>query len=215
MTARPPESSAQSALTGRRWSDERFRIAAAFFLSGAAALIYQVAWQRLLFIVVGVDIESVTIVVSTFMLGLGLGALIGGQIADAIPHRILLVFCLFEASIGVFGLFSADLILSLEHVFAHLSRPAAAALSFVLLLFPTICMGATLPMLVADAFRESRNIGVSTGTLYFINTVGGALGASAVGFVLFYWIDIRETVQAAAILNFGASAVVGSIQLRR
>ena len=40
-----------------------------FFVSGAAALIYQICWQRLLFESVGVDIESVTIIVSTFMLG--------------------------------------------------------------------------------------------------------------------------------------------------
>jgi predicted membrane-bound spermidine synthase len=149
------------------------------------------------------------------MLGLGLGALVGGRLADAMPQRILLVFCLFEAGIGVFGLLSADLIMSMSHVFAGVSRPAAALLSFSILLFPTICMGATLPMLVADAFRESRNVGVSTGTLYFINTVGAAAGACAVGFVLFYWIDVRQTVMMAAALNIAASIAVGSIHLRR
>ena len=46
-----------------------------FMISGTAALIYQICWQRLLFEGFGVDMESVTIVVSTFMLGLGLGAL--------------------------------------------------------------------------------------------------------------------------------------------
>ncbi len=55
---------------------------AVFFVSGGSALIYQVAWQRLLFSAFGVDIESITIVVSTFMLGLGCGALLGGQAAD-------------------------------------------------------------------------------------------------------------------------------------
>lgn len=67
-------------------------IAAAFFLSGFAALVYQLAWQRLLFVMVGVDIESVTIIVSTFMLGLGLGAVLGGWLADRWPTRILLAF---------------------------------------------------------------------------------------------------------------------------
>jgi predicted membrane-bound spermidine synthase len=204
-----------SMISVRRASIDRWRIGCAFFLSGAAALIYQVAWQRLLFVVVGVDVESVTIVVSTFMLGLGIGALIGGWLADAMPHRILWIFCLFEASIGTFGLFSADLINSMGQVFAGLFRPAAAALSFAILLLPTMCMGATLPMLIADAFRESKSIGVSTGTLYFINTVGAAVGACAVGFVLFYWIDIRQTVLAAATLNFAAAAIVASIRRRQ
>jgi predicted membrane-bound spermidine synthase len=190
----------------------RARIGAAFFLSGAAALIYQVVWQRLLFTVVGVDIESVTIVVSTFMLGLGLGALVGGRIADRWPHRVLVAFALCELGIGVFGYFSADLILGMGQVFAQLSRPMAAALSFGMLVFPTLCMGATLPMLVADAFRASRNIGVSTGALYFINTLGAALGACAVGFVLLYWLDLRQTVAAAAGLNAVAALSVATLR---
>src|SRR4051812_25289323 len=40
-------------------------LALPFFLSGVSALIYQVCWQRLLFVAFGVDIESITIVVST------------------------------------------------------------------------------------------------------------------------------------------------------
>ena len=46
-----------------------------FFLSGFPALIYQLTWQRALFRIFGVNIESVTIVVTAFMLGLGLGSL--------------------------------------------------------------------------------------------------------------------------------------------
>src|SRR2546427_2232945 len=51
-----------------------------FFLSGFPALLYQVVWQRALFTIYGVNIESVTVVVSAFMLGLGLGSLVGGFI---------------------------------------------------------------------------------------------------------------------------------------
>ena len=49
-----------------------------FFFSGFPALIYQLTWQRALFRIFGVNIESVTIVVTAFMLGLGLGSLAGG-----------------------------------------------------------------------------------------------------------------------------------------
>lgn len=201
----------QGAVAARRHSGQ-LRIAAAFFLSGAAALIDQVAWQRLLFVVVGVDIESVTIVVSTFMLGLGLGALLGGALADAWPQRIALMFALAETGIGLFGLASADLILTLGQNLGGLSRPAVAAASFTLLLLPTMAMGATLPMLVADAFRATRNIGVATGTLYFVNTLGAALGAAAVGLVLLYWMDLRDTLRVAAALNGMAALAVFSVR---
>lgn len=186
------------------------RIAMAFFLSGFAALVYQVAWQRLLFVVVGVDIESITIVVSTFMFGLGVGAALGGIMADRFPRRILLTFCIFEAVIAAYGLISADLLVSSSHLFSGLDRPAAALLSFTLLLLPTMCMGATLPMLIANAFRTSGNVGVSTGTLYFINTLGAATGSIAVGFFLLYWLDIRQTIGVAVGMNLAASAIVAS-----
>jgi hypothetical protein len=71
-------------------------------------------------------------------------------------------------------------------------------------------MGATLPMLIAHAFKASRNVGVSTGTLYFINTLGAALGAFTVGFFLLYWLDIRQTVGVAAGMNLAASAIVAT-----
>src|SRR5882762_8848288 len=108
---------AQRSISGRRGitverSIGATRVAAAFFLSGFAALVYQVAWQRLLFVIVGVDIESITIIVSTFMLGLGVGAALGGIMADRFPQRILLTFCLFEAFIAGYGLISADLLVS-------------------------------------------------------------------------------------------------------
>lgn len=185
-------------------------IAAAFFLSGFAALVYQLAWQRLLFVVVGVDIESVTIIVSTFMLGLGLGAVLGGWLADRWPARILLAFCLFEAAIALYGLGSVDLLQACAAAFAGLSRPAAAGLSFALLMLPTLCMGATLPMLVAHAWQRSGNVGESTGTLYFINTLGAACGAFAMGFLLLYWLDLRQVVWLAAGLNGTASLVVAA-----
>ncbi len=191
------------------------RIAMAFFLSGIAALVYQVAWQRLLFVVVGVDIESVTIVVSTFMFGLGVGAVLGGILADRFPRRILLAFCLFEAAIAAYGLISAELLVWSGHLFSRLDHPAAALLSFTLLLLPTLCMGATLPMLIANAFRSSGNVGVSTGTLYFINTLGAAIGAIAVGFFLFYWFDVRQTIAIAAGMNLAASAIVASAMVRK
>lgn len=188
-------------------------IAVAFFLSGFAALVYQLAWQRLLFVVVGVDIESVTIIVSTFMLGLGLGAVLGGWLADRWPARILLAFCLFEVAIALYGLASVDLLQTCAALFAGLSRPAAAALSFGLLILPTICMGATLPMLVAHAWQRSGNVGVSTGALYFVNTLGAACGALAMGFFLLYWMDLRQAVWLAAGLNGAASlAVTGALR---
>lgn len=187
-----------------------WRIVSAFFLSGFAALVYQVIWQRLLFVVVGVDIESVTIVVSAFMLGMGVGAVVGGWLADRVSEHILLVFCLAEIAIACYGLVSVDLLAGSAEFFGGMGRSAAATLCFGLLLLPTVCMGATLPLLVAHAFRSSRSVGVSTGTLYFVNTLGAAGGALAVGFLLLYWFDMHQVARLAAGTNLLAALIIGT-----
>lgn len=51
-----------------------------FFLSGFSALLYQVIWQRMLGLFSGADVYSATIIVSAFMLGMGVGSLVGGHL---------------------------------------------------------------------------------------------------------------------------------------
>ncbi len=123
-------------------------LALPFFLSGVAALVYQVCWQRLLFVALGTDIDSITIIVATFMLGLGVGSQMGGALADRYPNKILPLFAIAEAGIGIFGLLSPFLIAGLGELIIHQSLPVIAAANFTLLLIPTTLMGATLPMLV-------------------------------------------------------------------
>jgi predicted membrane-bound spermidine synthase len=179
-----------------------------FFLSGIAALIYQICWQRLLFVAFGVDIESVTIIVSTFMFGLGAGALVGGELADRFPNRTLSFFALIELAIGAFGLLSPALIHAAGSMAVRASLPVIAMINFLLLLCPTVMMGATLPILVAHIVRTHKSVGVSIGLLYFINTLGAAFGAAATGFLAFYYIGITATIYVAAALNALVSAAV-------
>lgn len=87
-----------------------------FFASGFCALIYQVSWQRLLFSHIGIDLSSITVIISVFMVGLGVGAYFGGRIADRFPSSIIPLFCIAEVSIGLFGLVSRGLISGLGHL---------------------------------------------------------------------------------------------------
>jgi len=179
-----------------------------FFLSGIAALVYQVCWQRLLFVAFGVDIESVTIIVSTFMFGLGVGALVGGELADRFPNHLLAIFSVTELTIGIFGFLSHTLIPSVGAMTIHGSLATIALANFFLLLVPTTMMGATLPVLVAYVVRSYKSIGVSIGLLYFINTLGATLGAAGTGLIGLYFFGLADTIYAAATLNLLVSAVV-------
>lgn len=179
-----------------------------FAVSGAAALTYQICWQRLLFEGFGVDIESVTIVVSTFMLGLGLGALAGGELADRYPDRVVPMFAMIEIATAAFGVYSPHLIRAVSAAAVNGSLATIAAVNFGLLLIPTTLMGATLPILVTHVVRRYQNLGVSIGVLYFANTLGAALGAGLTGFVALYYFGLTSTIYIAAALNLIVSAAV-------
>src|SRR3979411_1625462 len=77
-----------------------------FFFSGFPALIYQLIWQRALFRIFGVNVESVTIVVTAFMLGLGLGSLAGGWLSQRRHIPLLPLLAAIELMTGIFGLVS-------------------------------------------------------------------------------------------------------------
>lgn len=172
-----------------------------FFLSGGAALIYQVVWQRSLFALYGVNVEAVTIVVSAFMLGLGLGSLVGGTLSKRADAPLPLWFGLVELGIGAFGLISLQLFHWVGAATAGAQGLATFALSFGLVLLPTLLMGSTLPMLVAYAVQSSHNVGKSVGMLYFINTLGSAVASMLAGVWLLGAFGQTGSVQVAAGLN--------------
>jgi hypothetical protein len=91
----------------QKW--ENLLLSALFLFSGMPALIYQVVWQRTLFSIYGVNAESVAVVVSAFMLGLGLGSLAGGWLSARFPRQGILIFGLAELGIAVFGLSSLQI----------------------------------------------------------------------------------------------------------
>ena len=178
-----------------------------FFLSGAAALAYQVCWQRILFFSFGTDIESTTIIVSVFMFGLGLGALVGGWAADRWFEKIVPLFALSELCIGLFGFVSPLLLPWVSDMFILSGRGTLAAVNFILLLLPTALMGATLPMLITLCLRTYKNVGVSTGTLYCLNTLGAATGCAlaSLGFMI---VTLKGVIAVAACINIFVATMV-------
>ena len=176
-------------------------LVALFFISGFSALIYQVSWQRLLFTGFGVDLTSITVIISIFMLGLGIGAFFGGRIADRFPKKIILLFCCIELLIGIFGFMSYSAIHWLQEIMIHSSMFIMIFGVFLLLLIPTFLMGSTLPLLTAFFNHHISNIGESIGQLYFYNTLGAAMGALSTGFILFNFLTLSQTLMLAASFN--------------
>jgi predicted membrane-bound spermidine synthase len=178
-----------------------------FVLSGFSALLYQVVWQRSLFAIYGINVESVTVIVTAFMLGLGVGSLVGGEVSKRPSRPTLLLFSAVELGIGAFGFLSLPLFHWVGSLTLGLSPFATFGITFALVLVPTTLMGSTLPLLVAHGVRASRNVGRAVGVLYFVNTLGSGLAALASVLFLFRALGQAKTVYVAAILNLTVSAL--------
>jgi spermidine synthase len=196
---------------------------AAFGLSGASALVFEVAWTRTLSTVMGSSTYALSTMLAAFMAGLsvggGLGAVASRRVKD--PVR---AFALCELGIGVAGLVVAPLMRSLTPVYIatyyafHESFAAFYAvqflIAFVLMGIPTTLMGMTFP-LVVRLFTEWRGEpGRQAGRLYAVNTFGGIVGSIAAGFLLVPLVGVTKTAVIAGFVNV-ANAVVLLALLRR
>src|SRR5262249_24832206 len=150
------------------------RAAAAFlFLSGAAALIYQVAWLRLLGLSMGATSASVSTVLAAFFLGLAAGGALAGRLLRRGRDPWRMYLCL-EAIIGLSGLLLLPVLLRLDHVMALFPTVGTQPwfkLGFCLLILgvPTACMGATWPVLAAALVHRASEIGFRFSQLYAAN----------------------------------------------
>ena len=187
-----------------------------FFVSGFPALLYQIVWQRALFTLYGVNVESVTMVVSAFMVGLGLGSLLGGRISRSQHLPLLRVFGVVELLIASYGIVS----LRVFHWAADFTAGSAplqtGITAFGLVVVPTVLMGSTLPILVTYAVRLSHNVGTSVGALYAANTLGSAAACFSAGVFLMRWLGESKSVMLAAGLNafLGATVLVWHLATR-
>ncbi len=176
-----------------------------FFLSGAAALAYEVVWVKLLTLQFGSAAWSISTVVASFMAGLGAGGAWAGRRADRI-RRPLRVYALLELGIALFGVFSVPLLRNMAGILDplyHLTDGYFALylllqflLSFAMMAVPTFLMGASLPLLIV-AVTEEAAFRRSVALFYGINTLGAAVGTLVAGLVLMPILGISDTVWIA------------------
>jgi spermidine synthase len=191
-------------------------LAAAFLLSGSAGLIHEVVWARLLGLVFGATSLAISTVLAAFMAGLALGSYWIGVRADRFRDQRR-VYALLEIGIGAFALLVPVLLMLLEPVYGWLWRrfgfsfTVFSVLRFILagvvLLVPTVMMGATFPVL-ADYLARAGRRRLPPQWLYTLNLAGAVLGAAAAGYVLVPVVGVRGTIVIAAALNAAVGVAV-------
>ncbi len=182
-------------------------IAVIFFFSGVSALIYQVAWQRLLTVYYGVGPVSIVLVVTVYMIGLGFGALFGGFLSERL-RRLVLLYCLVELVIGLFGIISPGFLDLLGRHTAGGSYELTFIASFGFLFVPTFLMGMTLPVLTKLLSRAIDDFFGAVSFLYFANTIGAAFGALLASYVIISFFGLLSAVYFAAAINLSIAAAI-------
>jgi predicted membrane-bound spermidine synthase len=182
----------------------------AFFLSGAAALVYQVVWQRILTLHTGIGVVSVSLIVAAFMAGLGLGSHLGGVLSARVsPRRALRLFALLELAVGLFAAISCRLYYDGFGAFAaglYATTAGAALAHFTAFLLPTTLMGMSLPFLVRATVRETSSASRVIGALYGVNVLGASLGALLAPWVLIRFLGMPGAALTGTVANLVAAA---------
>ncbi len=199
-----------------------------FFCSGMTGLIYEILWSRMIVAIVGCAPFAVSIILTVFMGGLGVGSFIAGRTIDRIqqPFLLVLLYGVLEILIGGYGLAVPFLVHAFKPLYSILyNRYFEHFLLFnfltflgcsILLFIPVIAMGATLPILCRYYVSRMSNLGAQTGRLYGFNTLGAAAGSMLCGFLLIGRFGMTGTLGIAVAINMliGLVCVGAALRLR-
>ena len=191
----------------------------AIAVSGAAAMVYEVAWTRALSLIVGSSIYAFSAMLTTFLAGLAAGSAAYAWLAGRrTAHVQLQVLGWLEAGVAVTALaltpafqWLPDLVLALARwtgVSPGGAFLAQFGLSALVMLPPVTLLGAALPCAVAVCARGSASLGRDVGRVYAVNTLGTVVGAIAAGFILLPSLGAQASIAAAATANAGVGAAL-------
>jgi spermidine synthase len=210
-----------AAALGRGWvADEKcantapassWRLVGAFpivaLVTGCVAVFFQIAWTRLLVPVVGSSTYAFAIILTTVLLGIGVGGLVVTvpRVRSA-PALFTLGVMVAAASLSALG--GLSFVNRLPSWFSLLAAGtgsrtallflAQAAIAGALILVPTCCLGAALPVAIVGHRRCGEDSGRAVGSVYAMNTFGSILGSVLAGFVCLPWLGAVGSIWLAA-----------------
>lgn len=205
-------------------SEAGFRVAlVAYGCAGFSSLAYEVAWTRVLSSMIGSSVYAFAMMLTAFIVGLGLGSLAFARRADRVgdPLRAL---ALLQIGVALSALLVVPLFGSLPvTVTALISRQSGSfwslqasefGLLVAIMLVPTLLMGAAFPLVSRFYAARSHQVARSVGAAYSANTVGSILGSAAAGFLLLPAIGAQATIYVAVVIN-GLVAAAFALLSRR
>ena len=199
--------------------DRRTRIGAliAIALAGAAAMIYQLAWTRVLSLLIGSSVYAFSLIVTGFVAGLALGALAFSKLLNRRQNAPVWLAGL-QAATGLFSLFTVTILAGLPLYMTELMLAKSRSfremqfleLGLVLLvvLVPTFLMGAAFPLAARISTTTLERFGRSVGDVYALNTLGAITGTLVGGFLLIPTLGTETAIAVAVGINLIAAVLV-------
>ncbi len=185
---------------------------------GFTSLAYEVTWTRALSMITGSSIHAFTAMLAAFLAGIALGSLLGRRWADHL-RRPLAVYGAGLATLGAAAMFTIlllraapDLMIGAYKLLGPGAPRSLLAAGFVVsvatMLPPTIVLGALFPLVSGALAGRGQPASAVVGDVYFVNTIGAALGAFAAGFALIPGLGLRRTLGLMVAVNLAAAAAV-------
>ena len=188
-------------------------------VSGFVAMLYEVAWTRLLALALGSSTHAYSIMLMTFIAGIAAGAILIARWKSL--RRTLDAFGWAEIALAVTILLSMFAYELLPYWFAQTAmllarRPEAyplyetmqALICFAVMFVPALCLGTTLPLASRIATAELARTGRSVGKIFAVNTLGTVLGAMVTGLWLMPALGLAATFAVGIALNAGIGLAI-------
>lgn len=206
-------------------------VAAALALTGFSVLVYEVAWTRLLGLMLGGSTYSFSLMLIVFLLGIAVGGKLGGPFADRLlriggGNGLLAAFAVIQIGIALVSYAAMYLYPELPFWYVWLFDGVGAEhspegrwavtllLSALVMAPPAVLIGMHFPIAVRAVVERREALGEPVGMLYGASSLGGVLGAFLAGFVLLPRIGLQGTVLAAAAGELVAAGLVTSYAFR-
>lgn len=194
-----------------------------FFISGFAAIVYQVLFSKILAHIFGSMASATYTVLATYMGGMAIGAWLGGLVIRS-RKQPLVIYSICELVIAIYCFMSPTIFTHIQKVYIYFGAGmvpgnytldiARFCLGTITLLVPTVLMGMTLPVLIKHFQCQSQSTGISLARLYTSNTVGAAFGGLLAGYLIIPVLGITNTLHISVWLNLLAAGAAYFIATR-
>jgi spermidine synthase len=204
------------------WSRKQWMLGALFALSGAAAMVYEVGWFRLLGLTMGPSVYVFSVILGMFLLGVGLGSTVAAHWAERIRLEGVATMAALEGLlclVGLGGTFYYNRLPQLNYDFFIWATNSFGtsglfwgqiAVAAAVVLPGSLVMGTLFPVTVRalrESGRRETTPEANVGRLYVMNTFGGIVGSLGAGFLMIPKIGVWKTLLGASLAS-GALALI-------